>query len=81
MSEFDFFTDQEIDDGLDKPYLITIHLVNGQQFILGRDTEREASATTDLICDLLIDGSELLYSDYVIIKLDSVASITFTHQN
>lgn len=81
MSKFDFFTAQEVDDNRNKPYLITIHMVNGQEFTLGRDTEEQASAVIELICNSLTDGEELLYAEYVVIKLSSVVSITFTHQN
>ena len=81
MFDFQFFTAQEVDDNRNKPYLITIHMVNGQEFTLGRDTEKEASDTINEICDFLIDGRALLYAGYVVIKLSSVVSITLTRQN
>lgn len=81
MFDFRFLTDQEIDDILNCPYLITIHLVNGQQFTVGLDTEEEAVSIGEFICKALTDGEELMYYKYAVIKFDSIASIVLTHQN
>lgn len=81
MFDFQFLTDQEIDDILNCPYLITIHLVNGQQFTVGLDTEEKAYSTMELICDSLTNGDKLLYYEYALIKFDSIVSIVLTHQN
>ena len=81
MFDFQFFTDQEIYDILNYPYLITIHLVNGQQFTVGLDTEEQAISTGEFICEALTDEEELLYCGYAVVKLTSVVSITLTRQN
>lgn len=81
MSDYRFITEQEVSDELDKPYLITFNMDNGQQFTLGRDTEKEGIDTVEFICEAMNDGSDFFSSGYVIVRLDSITSIALTHQN
>lgn len=81
MFDFHFITKQEAYDNLDKPYLITINMANGQQATLGRDTEEGANETVGFIYEAMCDGNNFFSTGYAIIRLDSVSSIALTHQN
>lgn len=81
MSDYQFATDQEITSNLNKPYLILISTVDGKHFYLGRDTKEKAIDTVEFISEAMKGGGNFLSLGYVIVRLDSITSISLKHQN